>query len=198
MFLTSMSAPRSRPIQRVFVDVPVSPYPLPRYSSLSCKENAPLTPTASLLYRKRKLSDPGASSLTSPKKQKLVSGTTLKTNSQPAPSAPTSIDFPNGFIYCHQCSRKRDKSGAYIQLRVSNPSIAQVAPPAAVHCTVREILTSKDKAIREQRCTVKFCRSCLKNRYGEDLDVIKSRKSPGKDKGHVNTENYIFKSVGLH
>jgi hypothetical protein len=38
----------------------------------------------------------------------------------------------------------------------------------------------------------------LKNRYGEDLDVIKSRKSPGKDKGHVNTENYIFKSVGLH
>jgi hypothetical protein len=177
--------------RRVFVDVPLSPYPLPRYSSLSHKENAPLTPTPNLLHRKRKLSDPDASSLASPKKQKLASG---KTNFQ---LAPTSADFPNGFMYCHQCSRKRDISGTCIQLRVYNPRIAQTAPPAAVHCTVKETIISKDKTTKEQRCAVKFCKSCLKNRYGEDLDSIKSQKSPGK-KGHVNTENYTFKSVGLH
>lgn len=51
------------------------------------------------------------------------------------------------------------------------------------------------RSTKEQRCKVKLCRTCLKNRYGEDLDVMIAQKSSGRDKEHVNTENYIFKFV---
>ncbi|KAF8222939.1 hypothetical protein L208DRAFT_1319609 [Tricholoma matsutake] len=177
-----MSESISRPKQRLFVDVPPSPFPLSRYSSLSCKENAPLT-SANLLFRKRKLSDPNASSISSTKKKKLIAGTPLKTGSIPAllTSAPSaSADFPNGFTYCHQCSRKRDIS-------------------AVIHCTKKEIITSKNKtATKELRCKVSLCRACLKNRYGEDLDTLIAQKSIGKDKEHVNTENYTFKCPKCH
>jgi hypothetical protein len=122
-FLLLMSGSSiSRPKQLLFVDVPPSPFPLSRYSSISRKENAPLT-TASPLSRKRKLSDPEGSSITSTKKQRLVPKSPLKTSSIPEPLASasnTSADFPNGFIYCHQCSQKRDISGECIQPRVAN------------------------------------------------------------------------------
>jgi len=184
-----MSRPRLK--QRLFVDVPPSLFPLSRYVPLSRKENAPLQ---TLLSRKRKLSDPDPSPST--KKQKLVAGTP---SSIPAPlvsASNASADFPNGFIYCHQCSRKRDISGVCTNKRVSHLLVNHPVYLAAIHCTVRETIISKDKSTtKEQRCKVKFCRSCLKNRYSEDLDVIIARKSTGKDKGHVNTEAYIFKSV---
>lgn len=102
----------SRPRQSLYVDVPPSPFPLSRYSSLSHKENTPLT-IASHLHRKRKLSDPKGGST---KKQKLAAVTPLQTSSSPVPLDSTpdvSADFPNGYIYCHQCSKKRDISGVH-------------------------------------------------------------------------------------
>lgn len=50
---------------------------------------------------------------------------TLKpTKQKPFASAPIPMpnacpDYPNGFIYCHQCSKKRDVTGLYISLSVS-------------------------------------------------------------------------------
>jgi hypothetical protein len=48
------------------------------------------------------------------------------------------------------------------------------------------------------RCKAKYCRPCLKNRYGQDLDEIKGRSINGTSKetaGHDKTQGYIFKHV---
>lgn len=52
-------------------------------------------------------------------------------------------------------------------------------------------IPSKSAKPKERRCLGKYCRRCLKNRYGIDLDVIKSNKSlqPGHDAVH----GYNFK-----
>ncbi|KAI9442810.1 hypothetical protein BJY52DRAFT_1216841 [Lactarius psammicola] len=81
-------------------------------------------------------------------------------------------EFPNGFFYCHQCNKKRDSA-------------------LGLYCTFN-IRTSNLLA----RCKAKYCKSCLKNRYGQDSDKIKGRGIYGTSKetaGHDKTQGYIFK-----
>ena len=125
------STPRAHPsIQRInsaYVQVPASPLSLASYRPLKTpirialstklKENTPLrlqftaNPSTS---RKRRLSDcisihDGPISIL--KKAKLTA--TDETSSKVevpriVPTANACPDFPNGYVYCHQCSRKRD------------------------------------------------------------------------------------------
>ncbi|KAI0744216.1 hypothetical protein C8Q80DRAFT_885422 [Daedaleopsis nitida] len=73
-------------------------------------------------------------------------------------------------VRCHQCARKFDNS-------------------AALHCTL--------KRPNGQRCTFKYCRACLRNRYDLDLDVVKGKApeayadADSKDK-HVGGVEYLF------
>ncbi|KAH9165462.1 hypothetical protein EDB89DRAFT_2009556 [Lactarius sanguifluus] len=81
-------------------------------------------------------------------------------------------EFPNGFFYCHQCNKKRDAA-------------------LGLYCTFNN-RTSNLLA----RCRAKYCRPCLKNRYGQDSDEIKARGINGTSKeiaGHDKTQGYIFK-----
>ncbi|KAN0106968.1 hypothetical protein V8E52_010636 [Russula decolorans] len=86
-------------------------------------------------------------------------------------STPTE-EFPNGFFYCHQCNKKRDSS-------------------VGLYCTYK-IRSSHSVA----RCKAKYCKPCLKNRYGQDLDEIKERGTDGQSTdaaAHDKTQGYIFK-----
>ncbi|KAG6920244.1 hypothetical protein DXG01_005013 [Tephrocybe rancida] len=152
--------------QVVYVDVPRSPYPTTlsfshksaTLTSLTLKENTPLRPSNGGVTRavsdlhtlKRKTSEQDISSTNSvnAKKQKLVELPAALLPQPPAANA--SAEFPNGFVYCHQCSHKRDAA-------------------ASVYCS--SVKTAKGTG---KQCTTKFCASCLKNRYGEHADEIKA------------------------
>ncbi|KAG2345520.1 hypothetical protein BDR05DRAFT_960429 [Suillus weaverae] len=102
------------------------------------------------------------------KKSKLET-TDIKptTTRRPLPNA--TPDFPNGFVYCHQCSKKRDAA-------------------LAVQCT-------REDAKSQRRCNTKYCGPCLKNRYGFALqDILSSSTvSAAEKKRHVSGEGYFFK-----
>ena len=52
----------------------------------------------------------------------------------------------------------------------------------------------------QARCKAKYCRPCLKNRYGQDLDEIKARGIDLLSKeavGHDKAQDYIFKYAKL-
>jgi hypothetical protein len=80
-------------------------------------------------------------------------------------------DFPNGFVYCHQCSKKRDAA-------------------VAIQCT-------REDAKYKRRCNTKYCGPCLKNRYGLTLqDILSTSTVPAAEKKrHVSGEGYFFKCV---
>ncbi|KAL5524077.1 hypothetical protein ACEPAG_8250 [Sanghuangporus baumii] len=61
--------------------------------------------------------------------------------------------YPNGFFRCHQCRRKNDLS-------------------LGVQCTV----------LFRSRCTSVYCKSCLRNRYGLDIETIKRRPATSNGK----------------
>ncbi|KAH9046086.1 zinc-finger domain of monoamine-oxidase A repressor R1-domain-containing protein [Lactarius hengduanensis] len=88
-------------------------------------------------------------------------GTTRATHIVASNATP---EFPNGFFYCHQCNKKRDAA-------------------LGLYCTFNN-KTSNLLA----RCRAKYCRPCLKNRYGQDSDEIKAQIA-----GHDKTQGYIFK-----
>ncbi|KAH9963838.1 hypothetical protein BC827DRAFT_1118264, partial [Russula dissimulans] len=96
-------------------------------------------------------------------------GATRPTQTVPSNANP---EFPNGFFYCHQCNKKRDSSvGLYCTHKIKSPH-------------------------SQSRCKAKYCRQCLKNRYGQDLDEIKARGIDVLSKetaGHDKTQGYIFK-----
>ncbi|EIW82677.1 hypothetical protein CONPUDRAFT_80927 [Coniophora puteana RWD-64-598 SS2] len=75
-------------------------------------------------------------------------------------------EFPRGFFYCHQCNRKRDIS-------------------YGLRCTY---IASKAK-----RCNTRYCKPCIRNRYGISADGILSAGVPSKSKGHVPDAGYIYK-----
>jgi hypothetical protein len=57
--------------------------------------------------------------------------------------------------------------------------------------------TSKDGTIKkERRCSGRFCRRCLKSRYGEDIIEAKSTEKTKQKNGYVES-SYTFKSVQL-
>ena len=60
-----------------------------------------------------------------------------------------------------------------------------------LHCTYKITISQS-----VSRCKAKYCRSCLKNRYGQDLDEIKDRGIDGQSKdiaGHDKAQGYVFK-----
>jgi hypothetical protein len=113
-----------------------SPAHVQPFASGNLKENTPLHPThgtmtqqiAAAASHKRKLSDRDISTpmiMPNTKKPKLAtsSGANTADNRKLAktsatvgiiPTANASTDYPNGFIYCHQCGKKRDTEGECI------------------------------------------------------------------------------------
>lgn len=178
-------------LNNAFVSVPPSPISLDQYrplkgtqlhASTKLKENIPLPPFyVSILQsypssssHKRKMDDrdqPSHTIASATKKAKhtVTSSSTAK-QTQHAPEE----EYPNGFIYCHQCNRKRD-----LQVSVQCTSLKPRATAAGA---------------QERRCLVKYCKSCLMNHYGESVDDIKAQtRNARTQSGHVVGEGYIFK-----
>ncbi|KAH9985808.1 hypothetical protein BJV74DRAFT_846358 [Russula compacta] len=188
---------RQRKIQEVYVLIPRSPYTLGTSESIGActttdASHNPPTPTplrahnmpstgSPFAVNKRKRSEgifdeteqraPEAKS----KRQKLSTmaskgqGATRPTHTVASNST---SEFPNGFFYCHQCNKKRDSSvGLYCTYKIKTPH-------------------------SQARCKAKYCRSCLKNRYGQDLDEIKDHSInalSNETAGHDKAQGYIFK-----
>ncbi|KAH9036738.1 hypothetical protein EDB83DRAFT_2677915 [Lactarius deliciosus] len=188
---TPSSKPRNRP--EVFVLVPRSPYSEGIGTRTANDFRNPPTPlrvhnmqsaasTSVTIKRKRSEEPPNEteSRVSAPEtktKRRKVSqadtktqGATRATHMVASNATP---EFPNGFFYCHQCNKKRDAA-------------------LGLYCTFN------NKTNLLARCRAKYCRPCLKNRYGQDSDEIKARGINGTSKeiaGHDKTQGYIFKHV---
>ncbi|KAJ7593947.1 hypothetical protein C8J56DRAFT_820218 [Mycena floridula] len=179
----STASPSSLIRRQVYVDIPPSPFhtsakgsrlSVPHKSfigtgSTQLKENTRPphgqmspndTDTAS---NKRKASETLDPAMTTTKKTKLADGNPVASGSKPIATQ----EFPNGYISCHQCGKKRD-------------------PQDTVQCTFKPSPNAKDR-----RCHFKFCQACLKNRYDEDIKTIKASVKGPHDE-HVQ-EPYMFK-----
>ncbi|KAK0195341.1 hypothetical protein F5146DRAFT_1173629 [Armillaria mellea] len=84
-----------------------------------------------------------------------------------AKSTPT--DAPG--VFCHQCNRKRD-------------------PADCLQCTAMQ---TRSGQVMSRRCAVKFCRSCLKNRYDENLESLKLSAGSVGVEGHFKEAGYLFR-----
>ena len=110
-----------------------------------------------------------------------------------------SEEFPNGFFYCHQCTKKRDVSCKWqwsiIISVVGYGSHADVSfllrYLVALQCTIKD-----DSKAAKGQCRFKYCRECLKNRYQEDMDDILSGESTPltkKEKAkHIANAGYYY------
>jgi hypothetical protein len=133
---------------------------------------------------------------TKSKKQK-VSAVTFRAKGATRPSrivaSNATAEFPNGFFYCHQCNKKRDSSGEPRLVLINARSLIQNPSVVGLYCTYKT-KTSHTLA----RCKAKYCRPCLKNRYGQDLDEIKDRGInilSQESASHDKEQGYIFKYV---
>ncbi|KAG1839050.1 hypothetical protein DFJ58DRAFT_813247 [Suillus subalutaceus] len=102
-------------------------------------------------------------------KKSKVDTTVIKPTATRRPLPNATPDFPNGFVYCHQCSKKRDAA-------------------LAIQCT-------REDAKSKRRCNTKYCGPCLKNRYGFTLqDILSTSTVPAAEKKrHVSGEGYFFR-----
>ncbi|KAF8210181.1 hypothetical protein K438DRAFT_1809131 [Mycena galopus ATCC 62051] len=160
----------------VYVDVPPSPYALSSFhSGTTRKENEPWGSTAAMegsttsafsLKRKSYPEHPLQPFMAVMKKPKLVAD----------PAIPAGSDVPaNTYIYCHQCGKKRDKEDSAHCSHIEVNSVAENRPP------------------KTRRCHNKYCRSCLKNRYNEDIDSIKANNAPNSAQSDRIGEAYDYK-----
>ncbi|KAG2145988.1 uncharacterized protein EDB93DRAFT_1150360 [Suillus bovinus] len=165
-----------RRLSQVFVEIPSSAMHKPSIP-------APSDPTRTVSNRKENTLRASMSQNTTDKSFKRKTDETLDkpekrskldtTVSQPTatrrPLPNATSDFPNGFVYCHQCSKKRDAA-------------------LAVHCT-------REDAKSKRQCNTKYCGPCLKNRYGLALqDILSTGTVPTAErKRHVSGEGYFFK-----
>ena len=95
-----------------------------------------------------------------------------------------SEEFPNGHLYCHQCNKKRDAPRESHLLRsTSNLDCLHT------YCDPTEVISCTEAA---KKCKTKYCKPCLSNRYGEDIDEIKKSPPSGRGKSKMP---YTFKSV---
>ncbi|KAI0043666.1 hypothetical protein FA95DRAFT_1597841 [Auriscalpium vulgare] len=113
---------------------------------------------------------------TSSKKQKMIveiqprKSNSKKTTKAKPLGANANEEYPNGFFYCHQCAKKRG-------LEVGIP------------CTFKVKVNHVDS-----QCKAKYCKACMKNRYGQDIDEIKGRSLNAKESAsHVKGQGYYFK-----
>ncbi|KAF9484432.1 hypothetical protein BDN70DRAFT_825471 [Pholiota conissans] len=180
MSSTPVTHPSVQRLNKAYVQVPPSSLALSTHlsarsslahvaASSKVKENTPLRPSLlampchalSSTSFKRKLFDRDISThvmdavVISSKKPRLSvdASVPLKVQVQPIlPLSNASEGFPNGWVYCHQCNKKRDVT-------------------ETVRCTNVEMrYTTRDKNPKERLCHNKYCRSCLKNRYAEDIN----------------------------
>ncbi|KAK0485730.1 hypothetical protein IW261DRAFT_744165 [Armillaria novae-zelandiae] len=91
----------------------------------------------------------------------------VSSTAKKAKSTPT--DAPG--VFCHQCNRKRD-------------------PADCLQCTA---MRTRSGQVMSRRCAVKFCRSCLKNRYDENLDTLKLSAGSVGEEGHIKEAGYVFR-----
>ncbi|KAJ7084339.1 hypothetical protein B0H15DRAFT_783868 [Mycena belliarum] len=163
-----------------FVAVPCSPYPIdriraaPRDSAAisqgsTRKENDPRRVSHSAMQAattsslKRKLSHSEVPLQLPPQVLKKPKLTS-------ATVTPVGSDTAaNSYVYCHQCGRKRDKDDC-------------------AHCTHVEVQSNKTR----RHCHNKYCKPCLKNRYSEDIDVIKATHSTSPI-SRIGEESYEYK-----
>lgn len=98
-------------------------------------------------------------------------------------------EFPNGYYYCHQCNGKRDNSSKWVR---SMPLLVvthyvQRFRPAGLQCTLMK---------GSERCSKKYCKPCMKNRYGQTVDEILTQTRPSKvdiQSGHMPGIDYVWK-----
>ncbi|KAF7298229.1 zf-4CXXC-R1 domain-containing protein [Mycena chlorophos] len=77
------------------------------------------------------------------------------------------------YVYCHQCRQRREKD-------------------ETAHCSNVDVeVVKSNRPPITRRCHAKFCRSCLKEKYDEDLDTIKTNV-PTHTKARIG-EPYDFK-----
>jgi hypothetical protein len=196
---------RSRSLkQQVYVLVPPSPYSASASASEAIGTHNPLTPlrvhnmqsASSVTKRKHSEENPNEMDLrvnvapeTKPKRRKVAatqSGTRATTHTV---ASNATAEFPNGFFYCHQCNKKRD---AACTLPLVPRLVTLLTTLVGLYCTFN------NKPSNVARCRAKYCRPCLRNRYGQDSDEIKGRGVNGTSKeiaGHDKSQGYIFKHV---
>jgi hypothetical protein len=181
--------PSIQRINKAYVQVPASPLSLASYhplrtpihtaSSTRLKENTPLRlqfTTNPSTSRKRKLSDCISihdGSISALKKAKFnVDETPSKVKAsrsqQIIPTANACPDFPNGFAYCHQCSKKRDILSKFASF-TSITFIFNILI-ATIKCNDVNHRQTKSKGTVERLCPNKYCKACLKKKYNEDLE----------------------------
>ena len=218
--LSPLQRPIARRYSQVYVEIPPSPLhrsigtPIAQHVSTvtaNRKENAPLRAsnmfqtqtksTSASASRKRKLSESdtnvavAAVPSSSMKKAKLGTNDDKPKATKPSKAAarvqkiqPSNVseEFPNGFFYCHQCSKKRD-SACECPSHTHCTLLELFIIAAGIHCTLNDV--------HNNRCKVKFCTPCLKNRYGERVDEIKTAIKMQDDPAHVQYETYVWKWV---
>lgn len=191
MAFSPASAPR-RIGQRVYVDVPSSPYSIaPSFyhgdaammPRLTLRKNTPsLRPInisaprpSDVLAAKRKTLENDLLSIkaANAKKPKIAEESVADTTQHLVNTAANACpEFPDGFIYCHHCSQKRDAAGILTSSFIIDCRLTDTHP-ASVHCTSVKTVKGVKKI-----CKVKLCDQCLKRRYGENPEKI---KTVGKD-----------------
>jgi hypothetical protein len=189
--------PSVQRVNRAYVEVPPSPLTIHRRVTVSGlhnvqsnneqKENTPLKPfslpmshsDAPSTSLKRKLLDREPSSLIlesiilPPKKARLSSFSSgaplnIKQVTMNEPAKNISEEFPNGFVYCHQCNKRRDLNGEHLRLFHNlsfNTHIDTITCNSSLECT------TNSGSSKQRPCKYKYCRQCLKNRYNEDINT---------------------------
>jgi len=180
------------------------------------KENTPLTAprismlqsastSSSSLKRKASNSDSlssgpadGTPSASNKKPKPTGTATPLKLSqiNSPARNVESSSnacpEYPNGWTYCHQCCKKRDLTGSFIVFVTAAASLT--AQTATIHCTfVEEKHVKRSTVVKHQRCVAKYCKPCLQNRYGQDIEDLRRNKK--WETGHIENAGYSFKCV---
>ncbi|KAH7888731.1 hypothetical protein F5I97DRAFT_1803661 [Phlebopus sp. FC_14] len=188
MAATNADRPLLRRLSQVYVEIPPSPLHRSRAASkhsphvptttASRKENALLYPSPSQMStvpalssssHKRSL-DRSAEVADQPVTKKSKSNKSAASGiPQDKKLAGPSEEFPSGFAYCHQCNKKRDRA-------------------VSIYCTVKDT--------KGRRCGAKYCKPCLKNRYGlvlEDILGNSEEQQQLMQSDHVQGQGYIFK-----
>ncbi|KAI0369689.1 hypothetical protein BV20DRAFT_1020417 [Pilatotrama ljubarskyi] len=143
------------------------------------EEPSSTSPTSNKLKRKSMDASNGTKDAVQPPKSKRPktdagSEGESRTTGQAGKSAKAdkAAEAQESHVRCHQCTRQYDPSGGtVIQCTYMRPS--------------------------GQRCVLKYCKACLRNRYQEDIDTIRASEAAGTSAEtrttHGNEVTYIFK-----
>ncbi|KAG1808252.1 uncharacterized protein BJ212DRAFT_1384344 [Suillus subaureus] len=166
-----------RRISQVFVEIPSSALHKPSIPATSNtthtvsgrKENALRASISQNTIMNKSSKRKSDETLDKPVKKLKIETTAIKPTATRRLLSNATSDFPNGFVYCHQCSKKRD--------------------------AVLTIQCTREDAKSKRRCNTKYCGPCLKNRYGLTLqDILSTSTVPAAEKKrHVSGGGYFFK-----